>query len=160
MGPDAWSPESPNLYAVAVELLHDGAMVDAVERAVGFRRFETEGGALVLNGRPFFLIGALDQDWHPREECRPPASEFLEQRFRNAKAMGLNALRCHVKFPDRLYFDLADRMGLIVWLDMPYTEFLAPAARESLLPSSDSPSRRMDFIRRSRSGLCSTKAGA
>ena len=108
-------------------------MVDAVERAVGFRRFETKGGALVLNGKPFFLIGALDQDWHPREECRPPASEFLEQRFRNAKAMGLNALRCHVKIPDRLYFDLADRMGLIVWLDMPYTEFLAPAARESLL---------------------------
>ena len=78
------------------------------------------------------MFGALDQDWHPEEECRPPSAEFLEQRFANAKAMGLNTLRCHVKIPDPLYFDLADRLGLIVWLDMPYMEFLAPATREDL----------------------------
>ena len=46
--------------------------------------------------------------------------------------MGLNTLRCHVKIPDRLYFDLADRLGLIVWLDMPYMQFLAPSTRELL----------------------------
>ena len=107
-------------------------MVDAVERVVGFRRFEAREGRLFLNGRPFFMIGALDQDWHPEEECRPPSAEFLEQRFANAKAMGLNTLRCHVKIPDSLYFDLADRLGLIVWLDMPYAEFLAPSTREAL----------------------------
>ena len=45
--------------------------------------------------------------------------------------MGLNTLRCHVKIPDRLYFDLADRLGLIVWLDMPYMQFLAPATRDA-----------------------------
>ena len=78
------------------------------------------------------MFGALDQDWHPEEECRPPSAEFLEQRFANAKAMGLNTLRCHVKIPDPLYFDLADRLGLIVWLDMPYMEFLAPETREDL----------------------------
>ena len=119
-GPEAWSPDSPNLYAVAVELIHDGDVGDAVERTVGFRRFESKHGKLLLNGEPIFLFGALDQDWHPGEECRPPDPEFLEQRFRNAKAMGLNTLRCHVKIPVRHYFDLADRLGLIVWLDMPY----------------------------------------
>ena len=86
----------------------------------------------MLNGEPFTMFGALDQDWHPEEECRPPSAAFLEQRFANAKAMGLNTLRCHVKIPDPLYFDLADRLGLIVWLDMPYMEFLAPATREDL----------------------------
>ena len=45
--------------------------------------------------------------------------------------MGLNTLRCHVKISDPLYFDLADQLGLIVWLDMPYVQFLAPAAREA-----------------------------
>ena len=105
---------------------------DAVERVVGFRRFEARDGRLLLNGQPFIMFGALDQDWHPEEECRPPSAEFLEQRFANAKAMGLNTLRCHVKIPDRLYFDLADRLGLIVWLDMPYMQFLAPATREAL----------------------------
>ncbi|HXZ17865.1 MAG TPA: hypothetical protein VEH77_18220 [Roseiarcus sp.] len=130
--PEAWSPAAPSLYDVALEVLRDGVAVDAIERTVGFRRIEAKDGGLMLNGEPFFLIGALDQDWHPEEECRPPAPEFLEERFRNAKAMGLNALRCHVKIPDRLYFDLADRLGLIVWLDMPYTQFLGSPTRAAL----------------------------
>jgi hypothetical protein len=131
-GPESWSPDSPNLYAVAVELIRDGDVGDAVERTVGFRRFEAKHGKLLLNGEPIFLFGALDQDWYPREECLPPDPEFLEQRFRNAKAMGLNTLRCHVKIPHSHYFDLADRLGLVVWLDMPYMEFLAPGTRETL----------------------------
>jgi len=131
-GAESWSPDAPNLYHLAVEVIVGEAVVDAIERAVGFRRFEAKDGRLMLNGEPFAMFGALDQDWHPEEECRPPSAEFLEQRFLNAKAMGLNTLRCHVKIPDRLYFDLADRLGLIVWLDMPYMQFLAPAGREAL----------------------------
>ena len=96
-GPEAWSPDAPNLYELAVEILREGTVVDAVERTVGFRRLETRDGRLFLNGAPFFMFGALDQDWHPEEECRPPSEAFLEQRFLNAKAMGLNTLRCHVK---------------------------------------------------------------
>jgi Glycosyl hydrolases family 2/Glycosyl hydrolases family 2, sugar binding domain len=129
---EPWSPDAPNLYDLVVKLVAGDKTVDAVERVVGFRRFEARGGRLLLNGQPFTMFGALDQDWHPEDECRPPSAEFLEQRFANAKAMGLNTLRCHVKIPDRLYFDLADRLGLIVWLDMPYMQFLAPATREAL----------------------------
>ena len=131
-GAEAWSPEAPNLYDLIIELIVDDATVDAVERVVGFRRFEARDGRLFLNGQPFYMFGALDQDWYPEEECRPPSPEFLEQRFTNAKAMGFNTLRCHVKIPDTLYFDLADRLGLIVWLDMPYMEFLTPMTREEL----------------------------
>ncbi len=130
--PHAWSPDAPNLYALTVELLGGAGALDAAEFMIGFRKFEAKDGRLALNGKPFFMIGALDQDWHPEEECRPPSPQFLEQRFGRAKAMGLNTLRCHVKIPDRLYFDLADRLGLIVWLDMPYMEFLAPATRSAL----------------------------
>jgi glycosyl hydrolase family 2 len=129
---EPWSPEAPNLYDLVIELIVGDATVDAIERVVGFRRFEAKDGRLLLNGEPFYLFGALDQDWHPEEECRPPSADFLEQRFANAKAMGLNTLRCHVKIPDPLYFDLADRLGLVVWLDMPYMQFLAPATREEL----------------------------
>jgi Glycosyl hydrolases family 2, sugar binding domain/Glycosyl hydrolases family 2 len=131
-GAEPWSPEAPNLYDLVIELIVGDATVDAIERVVGFRRFEAKDGRLLLNGEPFYIIGALDQDWYPKEECRPPNPQFLEQRFANAKAMGLNTLRCHVKIPDPLYFDLADRLGLTVWLDMPYVEFLAPATREDL----------------------------
>src|SRR5580704_2697443 len=131
-GAEPWSPEAPNLYDLVIELIVSDATLDAIERVAGFRRFEAKDGRLLLNGEPFYMIGALDQDWYPKEECRPPSVDFLEQRFANAKAMGLNTLRCHVKIPDPLYFDLADRLGLIVWLDMPYMEFLAPATREDL----------------------------
>jgi hypothetical protein len=131
-GAESWSPEAPNLYDLVVELIVGEATVDAIERVVGFRRFEAKDGRLMLNGEPFYMFGALDQDWHTEEECRAPSAEFLEQRFANAKAMGLNTLRCHVKIPDPLYFELADRLGLIVWLDMPYMQFLAPATREAL----------------------------
>ena len=129
---EPWSPDAPNLYDFVVELIVDDAAVDVIEKVVGFRRFEARNGQLFMNGQPFYLFGALDQDWHPEQECRPPNAEFLEERFANAKAMGLNTLRCHVKIPDPLYFDLADRLGLIVWLDMPYAEFLAPTTREEL----------------------------
>jgi hypothetical protein len=132
LNPDPWSPDRPELYDLTVELVRDGRVVDRTDRAIGFRRFEAKDGRLLLNGQPFTMFGALDQDWHPEEECRAPNPEFLDERFARAKAMGLNTLRCHVKIPDRLYFDLADRLGLIVWLDMPYMQFLAPATREAL----------------------------
>ena len=131
--PQHWSPDAPHLYDLAITLSEAGAPVDRLVRTVGFRRFEARDGRLFLNGEPFFMFGALDQDWHPIEECRPPDPAFLEQRFRNAKAMGLNTLRCHVKIPDPLYFDLADRLGLVIWLDMPYMEFLTPRARETII---------------------------
>ena len=129
---DLWSPENPNHYEARIELISGGAVVDAVERVVGFRLFEARDARLFLNGAPFYMFGALDQDWYPEEDCRHPSERFLEQRFKNAKAMGLNTLRCHVKIPDKLYFELADRLGLIVWLDMPYMEFLAPSTRDDL----------------------------
>src|SRR5579871_1888069 len=61
--PDAWSPDAPDLYDLTIALLRDGAPCDAVERRVGFRRFEAKGGKLLLNGAPFYLVAALDQDW-------------------------------------------------------------------------------------------------
>jgi len=124
---ELWSPNAPNLYDLTVSL---GG--ESQTRAIGFRQFESRDGRLWLNGEPFYMFGALDQDWYPEEESRHPTPEFLEQRFRNAKAIGLNTLRCHVKIPDQLYLDLADRLGLVVWLDMPYMEFLAPETRAQL----------------------------
>ena len=106
-----WSPESPALYHCECTLLVDAICVDALTRTVGFRRFEARDGRLWLNGEPFQMFGALDQDWHPDEECRPPDAAISRTAIPHAKAMGLNTLRCHVKIPDPLYFELADRLG-------------------------------------------------
>ena len=129
--PELWSPQRPNLYELVIELVRDGVVIDSVERIVGFRRFEAKDGRLWLNGEPFYMFGALDQDW-TEDANWPPNGSGVEERFRNAKAMGLNTLRCHVKIPDQEYLDLADRLGLVVWLDMPYPGFLAPETRETV----------------------------
>src|SRR6202021_942508 len=89
---EPWSPEAPNLYDLVIELIVGDATVDVIEKAGGFRRLEAKDGRLMLNGEPFYMFGALDQDWHPEEEYRAPCADFLEQRFANAKAMGLNSL--------------------------------------------------------------------
>ena len=123
--PELWSPERPKLYELVIELVRDGVVIDSLERIVGFRRFEAKDGRLWLNAEPFYMFGALDQDW-TEDANWPPNGSGVEERFRNAKAMGLNTLRCHVKIPDQEYLDLADRLGLVVWLDMPYPGFLAP----------------------------------
>ncbi len=131
---ELWSPDSPALYDVTLTLRDAaGQILDTVVRRSGFRSFVAAGGKLVLNGAPFYMFGALDQDWYPEAECRHPTPEFLRQRFENAKAIGLNTLRCHVKIPDQLYLDLADELGLIVWLDMPYMEFLKSGTRGQLI---------------------------
>src|ERR1700678_2290432 len=76
---ELWSPDAPNLYQVVVSAISDDAIVDAIERNVGFRLFESRDAGLFLNGRPFYMFGALDQDWYAEEDCRHPDEAFLEQ---------------------------------------------------------------------------------
>lgn len=135
-GVEPWSPDHPRLYELCVAT--DG---DALRRRIGFRRFESRDGQFYLNGEPFYLFAALDQDWYPDSECCPPTRQFLRQRFVNAKRLGLNALRCHVKIPDPLYFDLADELGLLVWLDMPYMGFLSGESRRQIIETFETTVR-------------------
>ncbi len=135
-GVDLWSPDRPRLYELSVAVVDD-----RLRRRVGFRRFESRNGQMYLNGEPFYLFAALDQDWYPDTECCPPTPQFLRQRFENAKRLGLNALRCHVKIPDPLYFELADELGLMVWLDMPYMGFLANESRRQVIETFEAAVR-------------------
>src|SRR4051812_20658199 len=124
----AWSPAAPNLYAVRIELERDEAdddvIVDAFEDRFGFRLIETRNGRFYLNGEPFYLRAALDQDYYPDTICTTPSTAFLEDEFRKAKELGLNCLRCHIKAPDPRYYEVADRMGLLVWTELPNMGFL------------------------------------
>jgi hypothetical protein len=116
--PRLWSTDAPNLYNLTVRL--DTPAGDD-ERAVrfGFREFIARDGKLWLNGEPFFLLAALDQDLYPGTIYTPPSTEFLRDEFEKAKHLGLNCLRCHIKPPDPRYLDLADEMGLLVWEEIP-----------------------------------------
>jgi beta-galactosidase/beta-glucuronidase len=118
--PRPWSPDSPSLYRLAATLCDaDGSVLDAVAETFGFRTVETRDGRIYLNGEPIYLRGALDQDYYPDGICTPPSEAFLEDQFRKAKALGLNCLRCHIKIPDPRYYAVADRVGLLVWAELP-----------------------------------------
>jgi hypothetical protein len=115
----AWSPGSPALYQLEATVKRDGTVVERVDQTFGFRTIETRDGRLFLNGQPLYLRGALDQDYYPEMISTVPSVEFVEDQFRKAKELGLNCLRCHIKAPDPRYYDIADRVGLLIWTELP-----------------------------------------
>jgi hypothetical protein len=114
----SWSPDEPNLYRVTLELTRD-EVLDVIEDHFGFRAIETRDGRFYLNGEPFYMRAALDQDYYPDTICTVPSVEFLEDQFRKAKELGLNTLRCHIKAADPRYYEVADRMGMLIWTELP-----------------------------------------
>src|SRR5205814_6576843 len=74
---------------------------------------------LMLNNKPLFLIGPLDQGWWPDGLLTPPSDEAMAYDLKVLKQLGMNMLRKHIKVePSRLYHH-CDRLGLLVWQDMP-----------------------------------------
>ncbi len=128
--PQAWSPDRPHLYSLVVQLV-DGTIVrDSTTRSFGFRTFTTRNGQFFLNGQPFYMRCALDQDYYPEGLYTVPNLAYLEDQFKKAKALGLNTVRCHIKVPDPLYYDVCDRLGLLVWTEFPNFERFSERAAE------------------------------
>ncbi|MFO1060584.1 MAG: glycoside hydrolase family 2 TIM barrel-domain containing protein [Dongiaceae bacterium] len=130
--PLPWSPAAPHLYRAELVLEGPGAEPDRLVERFGFRRIEARDRRLWLNGEPFYLRGALDQDYYPDGLWTPPSTAFLEDQLAKAKALGLNCLRCHIKVPDPRYYEVADRLGMLVWSELPSTGRSSPAARARL----------------------------
>jgi len=125
--PRLWSPQDPALYTLRVDL---GG--DVTEHSFGFRSFTASKGQLFLNGQPFYMRAALDQDYYPEGICTPPSVAYLEDQFAKARALGLNMLRYHIKVPDPRYLEVADRMGMLLWYDLPNAGTLSGAAQTRL----------------------------
>jgi hypothetical protein len=117
--PALWSPDEPNLYTVQAALGRRGEILDQISQSFGFRSIETRDGRFYLNGKLLYLRAALDQDYYPDTICTVPSVEFLEDQLRKAKELGLNCLRCHIKAADPRYYEVADRLGMLVWTEVP-----------------------------------------
>ena len=113
--PDLWGPSHPSLYTLRVHTRSG----DQQSYRFGFRTFETRDGKFYLNGKVIYLRGALDQAFYPETIYTPPSLDFLKKEMREAKAMGLNLLRCHIKVPDPRYLEAADETGMLVWYEIP-----------------------------------------
>lgn len=134
--PRLWDLAEPNLYAVDIAVYEAGQIIDASSDWFGFREVATEQGRVLLNGRPVYLRGALDQDYHLDTIAVPPSDETFRDEMVKAKELGLNLLRCHIKVPDPRYLAEADRLGILVWCELPNwqrpTESAKRRARETL----------------------------
>jgi len=130
--PVPWSPETPHLYRFHAALVCEQDVCDELEDTFGFRTIETRDGKLYLNGSLLYLRGVLDQDYYLDTIYTSPSKELLVDQFRKMKAMGLNCVRCHIKIPDPSYLAIADRIGILVWLDVPNTGRLTPRAQARL----------------------------
>ncbi|HUR95414.1 MAG TPA: glycoside hydrolase family 2 TIM barrel-domain containing protein [Gemmatimonadales bacterium] len=131
--PMLWDTTVPHLYRLEAELLGAGEtseVRDAVETKFGMRTIATSpSGHLLLNGRILYLRGALDQDYYPDLVYTPFGDAELDAQFAQAKHMGLNCLRTHIKITDPRYYDAADRAGLLIWTELPNWQELTEAAK-------------------------------
>jgi len=123
--PRLWSPASPELYTARARWGED-----LIERRFGFRTFEKRQKKFYLNGEPFYMRAALDQDFYAEGIYTPPSKEFLVQQFRKARQLGLNLLRCHIKVPDPRYLEAADETGVLVWYEIPNFRELTDVSRK------------------------------
>lgn len=122
--PKLWSPASPFLYDVKVALLCDGKKADEVKSYTAMRKFSTgrdKDGIvrLLLNNEPLFQFGPLDQGWWPDGLYTAPTDEALLYDIEKTKEWGFNMIRKHVKVEPARWYYHCDRLGMIVWQDMP-----------------------------------------
>jgi beta-galactosidase/beta-glucuronidase len=119
-----WSPDSPFLYDLKLTLTRGGKTVDEVKSYFGMRKIALAPDAdgtlrLCLNGKALFQFGLLDQGFWPDGLYTAPTDAALRYDIEMTRKLGFNMARKHVKVePDRWYY-WADRLGLLVWQDMP-----------------------------------------
>lgn len=121
--PRPWSPADPALYDIEVTLT-DGGSVDRVASYTAFRKIETRVAPdghrrIYLNGEPIFLYGPLDQGWWPDGLLTPPTDDAMRWDIEAMKALGHNCVRKHIKVEPARWYAWCDRLGLLVWQDIP-----------------------------------------
>ena len=122
--PKLWSPGSPFLYDMKVSLVRNGKKIDEVESYTAMRKFSVGRDAddivrLELNNEPVFQFGPLDQGWWPDGLYTAPSDEALAFDVIKTKDLGYNMIRKHVKVEPARWYYHCDKLGMIVWQDMP-----------------------------------------
>ena len=121
--PALWSPDHPFLYDLKISTLHDGAVKDTVTSYFGMRKISvgTVGGIkkMLLNNQFLFQIGPLDQGFWPDGNYTAPTDDALRSDIEQEKALGFNMVRKHIKVERARWYYWADKLGILVWQDMP-----------------------------------------
>jgi len=132
--PKLWSPANPFLYDIVVKLIRMGRAVDSVTSYSGMRKIAVAKDAnginrMMLNGEFVFQVGPLDQGFWPDGIYTAPTDDALKFDIEMTRKLGFNMTRKHVKVePERWYY-WADKLGLLVWQDMPSANNSTPESK-------------------------------
>jgi hypothetical protein len=114
-----WSPDSPFLYDLHVTLGGDEIQSYAGIRTIAIQRDAAGVNRLTLNGKALFEFGLLDQGWWPDGLYTAPTDDALRSDIETTKRLGFNLIRKHVKVEPARWYYHADKLGVLVWQDMP-----------------------------------------
>ncbi len=122
--PELWSPENPFLYDLKIILEKSGNPVDTVESYFAMRKISVgvdKAGheRLLLNNKILFQLGSLDQGWWPGGLYTAPSDKALKYDIELTKKSGFNMIRKHVKVEPARWYYHCDKLGMLVWQDMP-----------------------------------------
>jgi len=127
-----WSPDAPFLYDLAITLAADGKVQDEVKGYFGMRKIAVgpdEAGItrMLFNNKFLLQVGPLDQGFWPDGLHTPPCEAAIKYDLETLKKYGFNMLRKHIKVEPRRYYYWCDKLGLIVWQDMPAMALREPS---------------------------------
>jgi beta-galactosidase/beta-glucuronidase len=122
--PKLWSPDNPFLYDLKMSLMRNGKVIDEVKSYFAMRKISAKpdnNGVLrmLINNSFVFQYGPLDQGWWPDGLYTAPTDEALASDIVKTKQMGFNMIRKHVKVEPARWYYHCDRLGMLVWQDMP-----------------------------------------
>jgi len=119
--PSLWKIGQPNsLLNLTIKIsASDPEMNLSVTRRVSFRHITADGAMLRFNGAPAHLRGVLDWGWDAQLVCPTPSREQVIAQIEKARSLGFNMLKLCLFVPDEIAFDVADEMGMPIWLEMP-----------------------------------------
>ena len=114
--PKPWSPESPFLYSLELDVLDEkGTLLDHVESYTGLRKVHVQDGKVYLNNQPIFLRLVLDQGFYPDGIWTAPSDAALKRDIELSMQAGFNGARLHQKVFEERFHYWADRMGYLTW---------------------------------------------
>ena len=127
-----WTPEAPNLYDLEITLSCNGHVQDRVKSYFGMRKISVKGNQILLNNKPYYQKLVLDQGYWPDSLLTPPSDDAIKLDVIMTKQMGFNGARKHQKIEDPRYYYWADKLGLLVWSEMPSAYEYNDAAVENI----------------------------